>query len=303
GAVNTYRLIKEQSPKTELYFAYGPWYHGGWRDTSYSSLGEAQFAQGLYDHYIYNVEYPFFRHYLEGEGDAPAAVSVAVSGTDRWMEYDCWPPRQMKATTLYLRENGSLSTSSPSERQSFTEYVSNPDNPVPFMERPDKRDKAYMAADQSFAREREDVLSFMMDVTDTLRLEGPVGVRLFVSTSTTDADFIVKLADVAPDGRAMLLRGEVFRAKYRRSLSSPVPMRPGKIEEISFTMNDIAHHILPGDKLEVQVQSTWFPLVDLNPQTFVENIYQAREEDFRKATIRVCHQRGAASCLVLPVVE
>ena len=303
GAVNTYRLIREQSPRTELYFAYGPWYHGGWRDASYSRLGGAQFAQGLYDYYIYNVEYPFFRHYLEGEGDAPAAVSVAVSGTDRWETYDCWPPRRMRQTAVYLREGGSLSTALPNERQSFTEYVSDPASPVPFLERPEKRDRAYMAADQGFAREREDVLSFVMDVTDTLKLEGPVGVRLFVRTSSTDADFIVKLIDVAPDGSSMLLRGDVFRGKYRRSLSAPVPMRPGKIEEISFTMNDIAHHILPGHTLEVQVQSTWFPLVDLNPQTFVGNIYQAGEEDFRKATVKILHQRAAASHLLLPVVD
>lgn len=302
GAVNTYRLIKENSPETSLHFVYGPWNHGGWRKENYNKFGEISFPGNISSKYLKEIEFPFFRFYLEGKGDAPAPASVFFSGTDAYEEYSSWPPVNVAPTDVFLTEDGILAFSKPSKRHSSSYYVSDPAAPVPYVAEPDgKRYRAYMLADQTFAISRPDVLTYSVPVKDTLRLEGPVDVQLYVSTTSEDADFVVKLIDVAPDGYAMLVRGDVFRARYREGFSDPKPMRPGKIEEIGFRMCDVAHILLPGHSLMVQVQSSWFPIADLNPQTYVENIYYAVPEDFQKAGITIYHQKKAASKIVLPV--
>lgn len=301
GAVNTYKLIRENSPETDLHFVYGPWYHGGWHNASYSGLGRFDFGEGISEYFMDNIEYPFFRYYLEGKGESLPEVFIYPSGCCKWLEYEKWPSDDVVPTEMYFREGGILGCEIPDERKSFSAYVSDPSNPVLFYEK-NKRDKNYMVGDQRFVSERQDVLVFESEPrNDTLKLEGPVGVSLFVSASTADADFTVKLIDVHPDGYQMLVRGDVFRARYRKSFEFPGPMRPGKCENIRFTMADVAHYVLPGHKIMVQIQSTWFPLTDINPQKYVDNIYEAAPEDFVKSRIKVFHQKKAASCIVLPV--
>jgi len=303
GAVNTYRLIKENSPLTEAYFVYGPWYHGGWHNESYTSLGDIWFGEDVSGYFMREIEYPFFRYYLEGKGEKPFPVRVYASGGNTWTEYDSWPSSHMRTVPLYLGAEGSLSFSKKKMHGSDS-YISDPMKPVPYMEKSGKgRNKTYMVADQSFLNSRDDVLSFYApEQNDTLKLRGPVRACISVSASSDDVDVIVKLMDVAPDGCMMLLRGDVFRARYRNGLDNPSPLVPGKIAGLDFVMPDIAHDVLPGHRLAVQVQSTWFPLIDRNPQKYVKNVYKASENDYVEAEVTVYHDRRHPSCIWLPVV-
>ena len=302
GALNTYKLIHENSPETDLHLVYGPWTHGGWHESDYQGLGIRKFGEGLLTYFMKNIEYPFFRYYLENKGKRPEPVYVFASGSDEWQTMDVWPSDDIAFTPMYLSGGKSLSTDAPSEEESSSCYVSDPHDPVPFMEDASRRDKSYMVADQSFASARNDVLTFVSDeLEETLKLEGPLKAELEMEISSTDADVIVKLIDVHPDGYQMLVRGEVFPARYRYSLSDPQPVEPGKPFRVDFTMNDIAHWVLPGHRLMVQIQSSCFPLVNMNPQTFMDNIYEADEKDYVKSEITVYHQQDKPSRILLPV--
>ena len=326
GAVNTFKLIKKQSPETDLHFIYGPWYHGGWHNSKYENLGQVWFGEGFSDYYMYNLEYPFFRYYLEGKGERPESVYVMPSGVQNagWETYDTWPPKTSNTLSLYFSDNGTLSYSLPDKKKSFSEYISDPSTPVPYYWKPQKsRNKDYMCADQRFASSRPDVLTFSTEVLeDTLKVEGPVTVRIYCETTGSDMDIVVKLVDVYPDdfsypsevseklpdpdymmgGYQMLVRGDVFRARYRKGFETPIPMRPGRPEAICFDMPDVAHWFLPGHRLMVQVQSSWFPLTDVNPQKFVKNIYESDRSDYSKAEIRTYHQKNMPSCIELHVI-
>ncbi len=327
GAVNTFKLIKKQSPETDLHFIYGPWYHGGWHNSKYENLGQVWFGEGFSDYYMYNLEYPFFRYYLEGKGERPESVYVMPSGVQNagWETYDTWPPKTSNTLSLYFSDNGTLSYSLPDKKKSFSEYISDPSTPVPYYWKPQKsRNKDYMCADQRFASCRSDVLTFTTDIlADTLKVEGPVKVRVYCESTSSDMDIVVKLIDVYPDdfaypseiaeklpdpdymmgGYQMLVRGDIFRARYRKRFEEPVPMVPGKPDKVDFTMPDIAHYFLPGHRVMVQVQSSWFPLADINPQKFVKNIYEAVPEDYTDAEIKIYHQKNMASYIELPIVQ
>ena len=306
GALVTYNSIKNNSPETPLYFSYGPWYHCGWNNTDYYRLGDIEFRKGMSTEYRENIEFPFFEHYLREAGDAPAhKVNILVSGTNEWEYYDEWTPAEVEFKPLYLAEGGSLSWKKPRARKAQTSYISDPENPVPHWGKGGKKkNKAYMVADQRYSEGRRDVLRFEMPLEDSLKLEGPIHVELYASATTEDADFVVRLVDVLPDGYQMLVRGEICRARYRgNNFSSPKKLTPGKVTKIGFDMNDVAHCFLPGHKLMVIVQSSAFPLYDLNPQKWVDNIYHARPEDFIPAEITICHQRSAASRLILPIMH
>ena len=326
GAINTFKLIKEQSPATDLHFIYGPWYHGGWHNVRYTNLGQVWFGEGFSEYYISNLEYPFFSYYLEGKGEKPEPVYVMPSGVQDagWETYDTWPPKASGTLSLYFSDNGVLSYSLPDNKKSFSEYISDPARPVPYYWKAQKsRNRDYMCADQRFASSRPDVLTFSTEVLeDTLKVEGPVTVRIYCETTGSDMDIVVKLIDVYPDdfaypseiaeklpdpdymmgGYQMLVRGDVFRARYRKGFERPVPMRPGKAELICFDMPDVAHWFLPGHKVMVQIQSSWFPLIDMNPQRFIANIYDSEESDYTKTAIRAYHQRNMPSCIELHVV-
>lgn len=304
GALNTYKLIRDNSFETDLHFVYGPWTHGGWHESGYEGLGSMKFGEGISAYFMKNIEYPFFRYYLEGKGKKPEPVYVFSSGAAHWQTMDTWPPKGMACTPVYLSDGKSLSYDEPSDMESYSTYVSDPDNPVPFMADASKRSNTYMVEDQSFASVRPDVLTFVGDeLEEGMMLQGPVKVELDVELSTQDADMVVKLIDVHPDGYQMLLRGEVFPVRYRDGLSSPQPAVPGEPVSVDFVMNDVAHQILPGHRLMVQIQSSWFPLVNMNPQTFHENIYEADNADYVKSEVKVYHQKSRPSRIFLPVVQ
>ena len=304
GALNTYKLIRENSPQTDLHFVYGPWTHGGWHNSDYEGLGDRKFGENLSRYFMEKIEYPFFRYYLEGKGKRPEPVYLFASGSEEWQVMEKWPADGIDYTPLYLSENSSLSFDQPLELQSSATYISDPLSPVPFMEDASRRNNAYMVADQTFASLRSDVLTYTSPVIEeTLKLHGPLQVRLDLAISSEDADIVVKFIDVHPDGYQMLVRGDVFPIRYRYGYDKPVKANPGEVLHLEFTMNDIAHWVLPGHKMMVQIQSSWFPLVNLNPQTYLTDIYEADREDYISSEITIYHQKDATSHIVLPILR
>ena len=304
GALNTYKLIRENSPQTDLHFVYGPWTHGGWHNSDYEGLGDRKFGENLSRYFMEKIEYPFFRYYLEGKGKRPEPVYLFASGSEEWQVMEKWPADGIDYTPLYFSENSSLSFDQPLELQSSATYISDPLSPVPFMEDASRRNNAYMVADQIFASMRSDVLTYTSPVIEeTLKLHGPLQVRLDLAISSEDADIVVKFIDVHPDGYQMLVRGDVFPIRYRYGYDKPVKANPGEVLHLEFTMNDIAHWVLPGHKMMVQIQSSWFPLVNLNPQTYMTDIYEADREDYISSEITIYHQKDATSHIVLPILR
>ena len=304
GALNTYKLIRDNSPQTDLHFVYGPWTHGGWHNADYEGLGDRKFGKNLSRYFMEKIEYPFFRYYLEGKGKRPEPVYLFASGSEEWQVMEKWPADGIDYTPLYFSENSSLSFDQPLELQSSATYISDPLSPVPFMEDASRRNNAYMVADQIFASMRSDVLTYTSPVIEeTLKLHGPLQVRLDLAISSEDADIVVKFIDVHPDGYQMLVRGDVFPIRYRYGYDKPVKANPGEVLHLEFTMNDIAHWVLPGHKMMVQIQSSWFPLVNLNPQTYLTDIYEADREDYISSEITIYHQKDATSHIVLPILR
>jgi hypothetical protein len=310
--------IERQSPGADNHVIVGPWSHGGWSRGDDDVLGTLHWKYKTGPFFRDSVEYPFFAHYLAGAPD-PKLPKVLVfrTGGDQWDGYDSWPPKASTPAALYLQANGKLAFTPPSGGASFDEYVSDPAKPVPLVERIENNGmpRDYITADQRFASRRTDVLTYQTDVlTSDVTLTGPVNPVLHVSTSGTDADFIVKLIDVFPDtssnwpgdqsgftvgGYQQLVRGEPFRARYRRSFEKPSAMVPNAADSIKFEMPSIHHTFRRGHRIMVQVQSTWFPHIDRNPQRFVPNIFEAKPSDFQKATMRVYHTPEKATRLEL----
>jgi uncharacterized protein len=315
GPVAEYHAIKKQNPGLTNILVEGPWVHGGWayRDGHY--IGNADFGSNTAEFYRKNIAVPFFEHILKDAKDPklPEAY-VFETGSNLWRQYANWPPVEAKPSMLYLLPGGKLSFDAPKMGAPYDEYVSDPAHPVPFVnyvtdvgEIPQE----YMASDQRFATTRPDVLVYQTDPLERdVTIVGPVDPKLFVSSSGSDSDFVVKLIDVYPQdlpepkeehrrndvtvpatdlaGFQLLLRGEPLRAKFRHSLEKPEPLTPNKMEEISFSMQDVNHTFKKGHRIMVQVQSSWFPLIDRNPQTFVD-IPHAKATDYVKATERVYH--------------
>lgn len=296
GPLWIYRAIEKNSPKTWNVLVEGPWCHGCWSRRDGTALGGVNFGSNTSEFYQQNIELPFFNFFLQDKGEMklPEAY-VFESGSNVWKTYESWPPKNTAERSIYLHANGKLSFDSPKDSSAYDEYVSDPAKPVPFQNRLTPRmTYEYMTDDQRFVTSRPDVLVYQTDVlTEDITIAGPQIVELFASTSGTDADFVIKLIDVFPpksqdamDGYQMLVRGEPMRAKYRNSWSKPAALKPNEATRIPFTMPDINHTFKKGHRLMIQVQSTWFPLVDRNPQKFL-NIYQAKDEDFQKATQRI----------------
>jgi len=311
GALRTYEAIEKQSPRNDNHLIMGPWTHGGWGSGSWPRYGVLDFGQNVNEYY-HQLETGFFNHYLKDSADPRLTeATVFETGSNQWRHYDRWPPAAAHPAKFYLRAGGRLSTegkaaagATASGNAAYDEYVSDPAHPVPYIDGVrGGRDNQYVVADQRFAAQRPDVLSYQ---TDTLRRDLTVTGRLradiFLSSTGTDADLVVKLIDVLPDGYQRLVRAEVFRCKFRNSFVKPEPLVPGKIAEVAYDLNEIAHTFKQGHRIMVQVQSSWFPLVDLNPQTFV-NIPTCSAADFRKATIRIYHDATHLSGIVLPVIS
>lgn len=309
GALNTYKEIEKNSPGTNNTLVMGPWFHGGWSRSDGDALGNVHFNSKTAVFYREEIEFPFFNFWLKGKGDGklPEAY-VFETGTNQWRKEDAWPPKDAKAKTLYFHPGGRLSFDAPTAGPAFDEYISDPNKPVPYINsQAPGMTREHMVEDQRFASTRPDVLTYQTDVLDTdITLAGPLTASLLASTTGTDSDFVVKLIDVYPEdfpdpdpnpagvhmgGYQQLVRGEAMRGKFRNSFSRPEPFTPGKTEKVEWLMPDIDHCFRRGHRIMVQVQSSWFPLVDRNPQTFVD-IYNAKNTDFVKATQRIYRNSG-----------
>jgi hypothetical protein len=320
GTLHTYQAIEKQnSPSIKNFLVMGPWSHGQWAFGKGTNLGNIYW--GLDANKKFQIlEKKFFDYYLKGVGNSDMAeATIFVTGSDEWRSFDTWPPKNVVEKNLYLQPSGAISFASPEAKESFDEYVSDPMKPVPYSEAVGvNRTAEYMTDDQRFASRRPDVMVYQTDVlSEDKTLTGPLTADLFVSTTGTDADYIVKLIDVLPpDTKAdistdvkvplgeyqMLIRGEVFRGKYRNSFEKPEPFTPGKVTEVKYNMPDVAHTFKKGHRIMVQVQNSWFPLVDRNPQKFVD-IYNCSESDFQKATQRIYHDAVNPSSIKITVLQ
>ena len=294
----------------------GPWRHGGWSRGDGDKLGNLNFGSKTGEYFRKEIELPFFVQKLKGKGEVKFPKAwVFETGTGQWQRYEQWPPKAAQAKTLYLGANGKLGFEQAAGEKGFDEYVSDPAHPVPVTgEIGAGMPGDYMTYDQRFASRRADVLTYQTEPLDhDVTIAGPISPSLLVSTSGTDSDFVVKLIDVYPNdypdadpnparihmaGYQQMVRGEPFRGKYRNSFSKPEAFRPNEQARIEFVMPDVCHTFRPGHRIMVQVQSSWFPLTDRNPQKFV-TIPDAKMADFQKATERV--YRGSA--LKVMVVE
>jgi uncharacterized protein len=320
GALETYRNVEKNSSGNQNMLVMGPWLHGGWSRGDGDHLGDVRFNSKTSKYYEEKIELPFFEFHLKGKGEMKHPEAwVFETGTNVWRQYDAWPPKNAKPLSLHFQGRGQLKFDPPSEEKGFDEYVSDPAKPVPFHDKIDVGMAAeYKVGDNRHAARRTDVLVYQTDpLPHDLTVLGPVQARLHVSTSGTDSDWIVKLIDVYPDdfpdpdpnptrvkmgGYQQLIRGDVMRGRFRNSYEKPEPFIPNEPTTVNFTLNDTCHTFRTGHRLMIQVHSTWFPLVDRNPQTFV-NIYEAKESDFQKATQRVYRSKDMPSrveVLVLP---
>ena len=316
GALSTFRSVENGGPESFNGIVMGPWFHGGWSRGDGESLGAIHFGSKTSDFYRREIEFPFFQHFLKGkEAGLPAKANVFETGANRWRKYDSWPPPGGRPVSLFFHDNGELKLDTPpaAAAPAFDEYISDPARPVPYIGYiANTMTREHMLDDQRFAATRPDVLVFQTEpLKDDLTLAGPLAASLFVSTTGTDSDWVVKLIDVYPDdypdpdpnpaglrmgGYQQLVRGEAMRGKFRDSYERPEPFAPGKMTKVEYSLPDIFHTFRRGHRVMVQVQSSWFPLVDRNPQTFVD-IYNAKRADFRKATQRVFHYQAGRSCV------
>lgn len=336
GAWNLYKAIEAKSPHTDNRLVMGPWFHGGWGGRSEGTyMGNIRFGSKTSEYYQQQIEIPFFNFYLKLKGTVHdiAEANIFVSGENKWRRFDEWPPKNITYKNLYIQPGGTLSFDKNAgfidpvkekKELNYSEYISDPNHPVPYTEDVHiNRTREYMTDDQRFASRRPDVLSFTTNIlSEDVTVTGPVVADIMTSISTTDADFVIKLIDVFPDdfkyndvssgagngkdypmgGYQMLVRGEIMRGKYRNSFERPEPFVPGKVTEVKYTLPDVAHTFQKGHKIMIQVQSSWFPLADRNPQKFVD-IYHCSDNDFQKSVIRIYHDNNAVTKFIIPVIK
>jgi len=337
GPWQIFRHAEENDPDHTNFIVAGPWYHGQWQSTKGDTIGAIPFGgHETAREFRESIEAPFFRYYLHGEGKKPAwQASTFQSGSNTWRTYATWPPKEARATNLYLHADGTLSFTPPDTSSvdgSYREYVSDPANPVPYRSRPISPTypggdwPMWEVADQRFVDHRRDVLTFAsLPLDHEITITGPLAADLFASTSSTDSDFVVKLIDVYPqnaqkgdwklengpkpgqyaeslNGYELPIAMEVRRGRYLESYETPHPLVPNQPTEWTIPLRDHDHVFGKGHRIMVQIQSTWFPVIDRNPQKFVPSIYQASAADFIVATQRVYCSRDLASHLVLPIV-
>ncbi len=306
GAIHLFETIDRQSPTTDNAIVIGPWTHGQWARDTGAAIGHLRFGANTGTEFQKTILIPFFEAHLRGDPPAkhPKAY-VFETGTNRWRTFDTWPPKEGPSRSIYLSAGQALSSAPPKAGvgAEFEEWVSDPAKPLPFVPGPSTdMDPDYMAQDQRFGEGRPDVISYRGEVlTEDLTIVGPVRPTLFVATTGTDGDWVVKLIDIHPDGFQELIRGDVVRAKFRNSFEKPEALVPGQVTQLDFVMPDVFHTFRPGHRMMVQVQGSWFPLVDRNPQTFVD-IYRAKESDFQKATQRVYRTSTQSSRIVVNVM-
>lgn len=322
GTFKTYQAIEKNNPGIINRLVVGPWIHGGWARTDGSSLGNVSFYIKASMFYRDGIELPFFNYYLKHKGHEDLTEAyMFMTGKNEWQNYKQWPPAQTKKQKLYLgADHKLLPTAVAANDAGYDEFISDPSKPVPYTEeKVFGMTKEYMTDDQRFASRRPDVLAYESGVLpENLVLAGPLLAQLFVSTTGSDADWIVKIIDVYPDdapdnpvtrkgqrmgGYQQMVRSEVIRGRFRNSYEHPEPMTPGKIETIQLELQDVLHCFKKGHKLMIQIQCTWFPLVDINPQHYVDNIFHAKEPDFIKATQRIYRNENTASYIEIGILN
>ncbi|PSL03918.1 CocE/NonD family hydrolase [Cecembia rubra] len=324
GPLTIYKTIEKNNPGTYNTLVMGPWSHGDWsRERGYQQVSNIYFGDSISTWYQKNVEAVFFEHFLKGPADGKTNLPEAYifdTGTNEWRTFDTWPPKEAVSTVYYPHGNGKLSTEAP-KGNAVSSFISDPSKPVPYS--PDIKfnftPRKYMADDQRFAARRPDVLVFETDILDSdVTLAGEILAKLMVSTSETDADWIVKLVDVFPGDTPdhnrvqegthlsnyhMMVRSEVIRGRYRESFSEPKPFVPNQKTEVPLQLQDVMHTFKKGHKIQIQIQSTWFPLIDRNPQKYVENIFKADDTDFIKASHKVYHDETAPTAIHVQVLK
>ncbi len=329
GALHTYQSIEKMNPGIYNILVMGPWFHGGWERADGDWLGTAYFGTKTSEYYRAQIELPFFNHFLKDKGDISnlKEINTFDTGDHEWRDFDNWnPTKNVSRKQIYLTANGGLSWDAPKGAEGFDEYVSDPKNPVPYTQKVTfNYPRDYMTEDQRFAATRPDVLVYQSaPLTEDLTVAGAIEPSLFVSTSGTDSDYVVKLIDVFPDdykypagvkppensaacvfepgGYEMLLRGEPFPARFRNSFEKPEAMVADKVTKIEYEMPGIVHTFKKGHRIMVQIQSSWFPLVARNPQKYVPNVNAASDADFIKATERVFYGGANATHITLPIL-
>lgn len=299
GPQKCFKTLQSGSNKNDLFLVLGPWAHGSWLKKGFDHLADASLGKGLSEWFMDKIEFPFFEWYLEGKGAKPLDkvqifTSEAVSCTEDIEEENCmvmgadsWPLKEAHEEKWYIGEDGSLDTSAPNE-ECILNYVSKPSSPVPAIESAPYISKDYMAADQRFVSKRKDVLCFKSrKLKEILVAAGPIKVALDLSISTSDADIVVKLIDIRPDGYQMLIRADILPLRYRESFSEPTPCKQGEKMHIEFKMCDIAHVFKPGHRLMVQIQSSMYPLFAMSPQKFMDNPYLAEKDDYQDCEFKI----------------
>ena len=320
GTFETYKQIEKRNKANNNILVVGPWYHGGWVRSAGDSFGDIRFDEKTSHTYQQKFELPFFDYYLKGKGNFNAAeANIYFSGMNAWKTFDQWPPKETTTKTYYLHENQKLTTEKPQLLNKYVEYISDPNKPVPFQDGIiSERTREYMIADQRFVSNRPDVLVFQTNELDEdLTLAGPITADLKVAMSGTDADFIVKVIDVYPDtsnaispisdktimkGYQMLIRGEVLRGRFREGFDKEKPFNPNEVTTVKFTLPDVAHTIKKGHRLMIQIQHTWFPLVDRNPNQMID-IFKAKEDEYIKNKHTLFFDKNNSSSIIFNVLN
>jgi putative CocE/NonD family hydrolase len=320
GPLATYQTMSDTNKKDHVKLVMGPWSHGQWNRGSGEKLGEANFGFDTSKWFQENLQLPFFQKYLKGKKTQKiATANVFETGANRWRAFEQWPPKKVTERTLYLSAGEKLAnTKSSDESNLSTDYISDPNKPVPHSPTISRGwDKPYMVIDQRFSARRPDVLVFETDVAESdYTLAGNIDLDLWVSTSQTAADFVVKLVDVFPGSdfntnktdsktgnRHELVRWGVIRGRFRNSYSKPEPFNSNHPTQVKFDLYDVLHTIKRGHKLQIQIQSSMFPFIDRNPQNYVDNIFEAKESDFVKATHKVYHSEKYPSHVVIDILD
>jgi putative CocE/NonD family hydrolase len=325
GPMATYERLEKTDKKNLNFLIAGPWNHGGWGVESGRSLGAIPFGSDTATYFRQKIEAPWFAYWLKDKGTLPVKeVLLFQTGSDTWTSFDVWPPREAKARSLYFREDGKLSFEAPvmNGEEGFDSYESDPAHPVPYRHRPVDMTypedhpgswSTWLVEDQRFVDERPDVLTWQTDeLVEDVTLAGQVNAKLFASTTGSDSDWVVKLIDVYPQevaedwelsGYELMIAEEIFRGRYRNSFEKPEPIAPGEVTPFTIDLHTANHVFKKGHRIMVQVQSTWFPLYDRNPQKFVTNIFEAKQSDFQKATQRIFRSERFPSRVEISVLQ
>lgn len=338
GPLKAYEVLEKKDTRNMNFIVIGPWNHGGWGRLKGDKLGNIKFGSPTGEQFRSEIQAPWFAYYLKGKNEPPAPEAIPFTvgssgngkfpeavtfqtGSNTWQTYSSWPPSgQTALKNLYFHSGGKLSFDAPADPSAFDSYVSDPAHPVPYRQRPveatysqGSRWYTWLTEDQRFVHNRPDVLSWETDIlTEDIAVTGNLIAQLFASTSGTDSDWIVKLIDVYPEnypedlkmsGYQFMIANDVFRGRFRNSFEKPEPVKPEEVNKYSIDLHAVNHVFKKGHKMMVQVQSTWFPIIDRNPQNFVPNIFEAKESDFQSATQKIYRSISGASHIQLPVVN